>query len=176
MLVIQFFVVFISVRAAPYFSHFELQRWRPKLCETRERFSIIEIPKHKCRFVWFNTRPLIGRKVSCHFLSQSEHQPKINVRLLRAFHSLGSVFATLDNTIIIFLSPRPPPKNLHNHCFQFLLGLRIVSRETENNGYAKLWGGGGGWRDKKIIMVFSKVANPRCSLEIRLVHSLVCVS
>ena len=37
-------------------------------------------------------------------------------------------------------------------------------------------GGGGGAGDKKIIMVFSKVANPRFSLEIRLVHSLVCVS
>ena len=72
-----FFLSF-SVRAAAYFSRLELQRWRPKLCETRERFSSIEIPKHKCRFVWFNTRPLIGQKVSCHFLSQSEHQPKIN--------------------------------------------------------------------------------------------------
>ena len=47
-------------------------------CVKRERFSIIEISKHKCRFVWFNTRPLIGQKVSYHFLSQSEHQPKIN--------------------------------------------------------------------------------------------------
>ena len=74
----KFFFVFISVRAVPYFSHLELQRWRPQLCETRERFSIIEIPKHKCPFVWFNTRPLIGQKASCHFLSQSEHQPKIN--------------------------------------------------------------------------------------------------
>ena len=54
LLVFQFFF-FISVRAAPYFSHLELQRWRPRLCETRERFSIIEIAKHKCRFVWFNT-------------------------------------------------------------------------------------------------------------------------
>ena len=80
-----------------------------------------------------HARPLIGQKVSCHFLSQSEHQRKINVRLLPVFHSLGSVFPTLENTITIFLSPRKK-RNEHNHCFQFLLGLRIVPRETENNG------------------------------------------
>ena len=45
-----------------------------------------------------------------------------------------------------------------------LLGLRIVPRETENNGYAKsffLGGGGGGGEvaGGEIIMVFSKVAN-----------------
>ena len=45
-------------------------------------------------------------------------------------------------------------KILHNHCFQFFLRLRIVPRETENNGYAKCF-----WGDKKIIMVFSEVAN-----------------
>ena len=39
LLVFQIFFVFISVRAAPYFSHLELQRWRPKLCETREVFN-----------------------------------------------------------------------------------------------------------------------------------------
>ena len=117
----------------------------------------------------------LAKKYRVTFSANQNTNPKsIHVRLLRAFHALGSVFATLDNTIIIFLSPSPP-KNLHNHCFQFLLGLRIVPRETENNGYAKLWRGRGGG-DKKIIMVFSKVANPRFSLEIRLVHSLVCVS
>ena len=113
----------------------------------------------------------LAKKYRITFSANQNTNPKsIHVRLLRAFHALGSLFATLENTIIIFLSPRPPQKNLHNHCFQFLLGLRIVPRETENNSYAKLWG------YKKIIMVFSKVANPRCSLEIRLVHSLVCVS
>ena len=37
---------------------------------------------------------------------------------------------------------RPPPptqkkKFLHNHCFQFLLG--IVPREIEDDGHAKFW-------------------------------------
>ena len=33
--------------------------------------------------------------------------------------------------------PNPPKKKLHNHCFQFLLGSTVVSRETEDNSYAK---------------------------------------
>ena len=37
-----------------------------------------------------------------------------------------------------------PPKILHNHCFQFLLGIKAVQTEIEDNGYANLmWGGGG---------------------------------
>ena len=26
------------------------------------------------------------------------------------------------------------------HCFQFLLGVKVAPRETENNTYAKFWG------------------------------------
>ena len=33
-----------------------------------------------------------------------------------------------------------PHKILHNHCFQFLLGITVVLREIQNNGYAKFWG------------------------------------
>ena len=33
-----------------------------------------------------------------------------------------------------------PLKILHNHCFQFLLGITVVPREIEHNGYAKFWG------------------------------------
>ena len=36
--------------------------------------------------------------------------------------------------------PTPPAKIVHNHYFQFPLGIRIVPREIEGNGYAKLWG------------------------------------
>ena len=32
-----------------------------------------------------------------------------------------------------------PPKILHKHCFQFLLGITVVPREIEDNGYAKFW-------------------------------------
>ena len=32
------------------------------------------------------------------------------------------------------------PKILHKHCLQFLLGFKMVPRETENNVYAKFWG------------------------------------
>ena len=32
------------------------------------------------------------------------------------------------------------PKILHKHCLQFLLGVKMAPRKTENNGYAKCWG------------------------------------
>ena len=34
-----------------------------------------------------------------------------------------------------------PPKILHNHCSQFLLGITAVQTEIEDNGYANLMGG-----------------------------------
>ena len=49
------------------------------------------------------------------------------------------------------------PKILHKHCFQFLLGVKMAPRETENNAYAKFWG------DKQTalwyVMVFSGLVN-----------------
>ena len=39
------------------------------------------------------------------------------------------------------------PKILHKHCLQFLLGVKMTPRETENNAYAKFWD------DKQSIMV-----------------------
>ena len=49
------------------------------------------------------------------------------------------------------------PKSLRKHCFQFLMGVKMTPRETENNAYAKFWG------DKQralwYIMVFSGVVN-----------------
>ena len=32
------------------------------------------------------------------------------------------------------------PKILHNHCFHFLLGVTVVPRGIQDNGYAKFWG------------------------------------
>ena len=32
------------------------------------------------------------------------------------------------------------PKVLHEHCLQFLLGVKMAPRQTENNAYAKFWG------------------------------------
>ena len=56
------------------------------------------------------------------------------------------------------------PKILHKHCFQFLLGIKMAPRETENNTYAKFWG------DKEralwYVMVFSVVVNCECEFEI----------
>ena len=48
-------------------------------------------------------------------------------------------------------------KILHKHCFQFLLGVKMTPRETENNAYAESWG------DKQralwYVMAFSGVVN-----------------
>ena len=40
----------------------------------------------------------------------------------------------------------PPPEKFHNRCFQFLLGITVVSREIQDNGYAIFffWMGGTG--------------------------------
>ena len=54
--------------------------------------------------------------------------------------------ATLDielqkvpkHTIMLFVCN---PNILHKHCFQFLLGVKMAPRETENNAYAKFLGG-----------------------------------
>ena len=48
-------------------------------------------------------------------------------------------------------------KMLHKHCLQFLWGVKIAPKETENNAHAKFWG------DKQrtlwYVMVFSGVVN-----------------
>ena len=43
------------------------------------------------------------------------------------------------------LLPPPPPskEKLHNHCFQFLLGIKVIPSKIEDNGYVKFGGGGG---------------------------------
>ena len=49
------------------------------------------------------------------------------------------------------------PKILHKHGFQFLLGVKMAPRETENNAFAKFWGDKQGvlW----YVMIFSRVVN-----------------
>ena len=53
----------------------------------------------------------------------------------------------------------PPPENFHNRCFQFLLGIAVVSREIQDNGYAIFFGGGGGGGERRCIMVYVKIVN-----------------
>ena len=58
------------------------------------------------------------------------------------------------HTIMLFVCH---PNILHEHCFQFLLGVKMAPTETENNAYAKFWG------DKQralwYVMVFSGVVS-----------------
>ena len=49
------------------------------------------------------------------------------------------------------------PPVLHNHCFQFLLGITVVPREIVDNGYAKI--SGEGWRGTRCIMVYVIIVN-----------------
>ena len=37
-------------------------------------------------------------------------------------------------------APCIPLTILHNHCFQFLLGITVVPRQIQGNDYAKFWG------------------------------------
>ena len=50
--------------------------------------------------------------------------------------------ATCTFSIMHLIPPPPPIQFLHNLRFSFLLGITAVSREIENNAYAKIWGGG----------------------------------
>lgn len=55
------------------------------------------------------------------------------------------------------MPPDRRPKAPHKHCLQPLLGVKMASRETENNAHAKLWGDK--QRTPRHDMVFSGVAN-----------------
>ena len=46
---------------------------------------------------------------------------------------------------------------MHKHCLQFLLGVKMAPRETENNAYAKFWSDQ--QRVLWYVMVFSVVVN-----------------
>ena len=62
------------------------------------------------------------------------------------------------------------PKSLHKHCFQFLLGVKMAPRETENNAYAKFWA----YKQRALwyVMVFSGVVN-YCDDRYRLLHCII---
>ena len=54
-------------------------------------------------------------------------------------------------------APCLPPKIWHNHCFRFLLGITVVPREIQDNGYANFFFGGGGYT--RYIMAYVKIVN-----------------
>ena len=49
------------------------------------------------------------------------------------------------------------PKLLHKHCLQFLFGVKLAPRETENDASAKFWG----YKQRALwyVIVFSLVVN-----------------
>ena len=68
-------------------------------------------------------------------------------------NNTNSLLAQSHNT------PLLPPKILHNHCLQVLLGHEDVLREIKNNAYVNFGGG-----LKRFIMGFVQVVNPTCSV------------
>ena len=54
-------------------------------------------------------------------------------------------------------APYLPPKILHKHCFQLLLGRLKYLGEVKNKSYAK-FGGGEGWGQIRCIMGDMQVA------------------
>ena len=52
-----------------------------------------------------------------------------------------------------------PIKILHNHCFQFPLGIIFIPREIEDRCYEKKMGGGGGVNKTRCILVSVKMVN-----------------
>ena len=82
---------------------------------------------------------------SCHTTrerSEQQHNQNLYFWALLAFYHNPSRFRAecihyLHNPIIHLYYP---PKLLHNHCLQFLLGHENVPREVENNAYADFWG------------------------------------
>ena len=51
-----------------------------------------------------------------------------------------SQLTTPENTTTYHNALCLSPKILHKRCFQFLLGVKMAPRDTENNAYAKFWG------------------------------------
>ena len=66
-------------------------------------------------------------------------------RSIKQYHNGIYTVERYEVYIMTFFSPFPPkpsctffnPKILHDHCFQFLLGITVIPREIEENNYAK---------------------------------------
>ena len=78
---------------------------------------------------------------------------------------------TPENTVTYHNTLCLSPQNFVLALFQFLLGVKIAPRETEDDGYAKLWG------DKQralwYVMEFSGVVDSSCLLSSCILSALV---
>ena len=45
----------------------------------------------------------------------------------------------IDHNAPCFVPPSSTPRILHNHCFQFHLGITVVPKEIHDNDYTKFW-------------------------------------
>ena len=68
----------------------------------------------------------------------------------------GHLAAKISRILFFHIDHNAPclhPQILHNHCFQFLLGITVVPREIQDNGYAKFGG------LTRCVMVYVKMVN-----------------
>ena len=83
----------------------------------------------------------VNRHLSTILNSEYHHLPFMSILGL---HAREMATMLVVNTILCFHidhnTPRLPPKILHNHCSQFLLGITVVPREIEDDGYVKSLG------------------------------------
>ena len=55
---------------------------------------------------------------------------------IRLFLFIHHFYIDHNAPCLPFPPPPPPPRLFHIHCFQFLLGITVIPREIEDNGYA----------------------------------------
>ena len=85
---------------------------------------------------------LIGYPFRCYSRCTEADYLRIRNIISGMWYSL-SVYLYLNRSFVYSLlaqSNNTPPKLLHNHCLQFLLGHDNVPREVQNNAYADVWG------------------------------------
>ena len=95
---------------------------------------------------WFSVEPSRARHaLSCRavFIYATAHNSWETWELGCPSHNLLScaLYISCDHYFHIdHNAPRFRLRILLNHCFQIILGITVVPREIEHNGYAKFWG------------------------------------
>ena len=91
------------------------------------------------------------------FLENSREAVSVSTDVITTKILSPLILTTPENTITYHNALCLSPRILHKHCLQFLLGVKMAPRETENNAYPKCWS------DRKralwYVMVFSGVVN-----------------
>ena len=97
------------------------------------------------------------RSKSQNFLENSTEAVFVSTDVITTKILSTLILTTPENTITYHNALCLSPRILHKHCLQFLLWVKMASREIENNAHAKFWS------DIKrtlwYVIVFSEVVN-----------------